>query len=265
MMKTVIVCTAVLLLMTVPSMAQMGGAVYLDNVEGLVNGNIPVGSGSVTFNIGLSNWDAMNAIKGLSNGFRIYGSDSSVTWEVLDYGPRPDIIFYLPQFSLFVPPDFNGVGADTIGFTASVLMGQGIPPGYQGPYFWITVALPDPGSIGGSFCLDSAWFPPSGIWMWAYGSTVGSFAPAWDGPHCWSITGPCCVGQRGNVDGDFDDILDISDLVYLVDYMFTGGPTPPCWEEADIDGSGDDVINITDLVHLVDYMFNGGPPPAECP
>ena len=75
----------------------------------------------------------------------------------------------------------------------------------------------------------------------------------------------CCQGTRGNVDGDLSDHLDISDLVYLVDYMFTDGPLPICWEEADIDGSGGGGIDITDLVHLVDYMFDGGMPPAACP
>ena len=29
------------------------------------------------------------------------------------------------------------------------------------------------------------------------------------------------------VDGDTGEIIDISDLVYLVDFMFTGGPQPP--------------------------------------
>ena len=37
----------------------------------------------------------------------------------------------------------------------------------------------------------------------------------------------CCMPpMRGNVDYDTGDVLDISDLVYLVDYMFTGGPAP---------------------------------------
>ncbi|MDH3891231.1 MAG: hypothetical protein OEV49_09115 [candidate division Zixibacteria bacterium] len=55
---------------------------------------------------------------------------------------------------------------------------------------------------------------------------------------------------------------DISDLVYLVDFMFTGGPPPPCFDEADMDASGS--IDISDLVYLVDFMFTGGPPPLEC-
>jgi outer membrane protein assembly factor BamB len=72
----------------------------------------------------------------------------------------------------------------------------------------------------------------------------------------------CCTGFRGNVDYDPGDGIDISDLVYLVDYMFTGGSAPSCTDEADIDGSGE--IDISDLVYLVDYMFNGGPRPPPC-
>jgi hypothetical protein len=72
----------------------------------------------------------------------------------------------------------------------------------------------------------------------------------------------CCIGMRGDVNGDGND-ADISDLVYLVDFMFGGGPEPPCFEEADVNGDtmGPD---ISDLVYLVDYMFGGGPPPLDC-
>jgi hypothetical protein len=72
-----------------------------------------------------------------------------------------------------------------------------------------------------------------------------------------------CIGMRGNVDGDMLDEITISDLVYLVDFMFSDGPPPPNWNEADINGDGTGP-DISDLVHLVDYMFAGGPPPAEC-
>lgn len=77
-----------------------------------------------------------------------------------------------------------------------------------------------------------------------------------------TVTG-CCLGEiRGNVDYDPGDNMDISDLVYLVDYMFTGGPPPPCIEEADMNCDGS--IDISDLVWLVDYMFTGGLPPCFC-
>ncbi len=53
---------------------------------------------------------------------------------------------------------------------------------------------------------------------------------------------------------------DISDLVFLVDYMFLGGPTPSPPQAADCDGNGQ--IDISDLVYLVDYMFLDGPLPV---
>ena len=64
--------------------------------------------------------------------------------------------------------------------------------------------------------------------------------------------------------GDIDDSgsgPDIADLIYLVDYMFNGGPEPLVLATADVDGTPG--IEIGDLVYLVDYMFNGGP--APCP
>jgi hypothetical protein len=80
--------------------------------------------------------------------------------------------------------------------------------------------------------------------------------------------GDCCDGIRGNVDGDPLDIVDISDLVYLVDFMFSSGVEPLCWKEANIDGDlvGDyfHQIDISDLVYLVDYMFNGALQPPSC-
>ncbi len=79
-----------------------------------------------------------------------------------------------------------------------------------------------------------------------------------------SSAASCCMPPiRGNVDYDPGDVIDISDLVYLVDFMFNGGPDPVCIDEADVDGSGE--IDISDLVHIVDYMFNDGPPPVACP
>ncbi|MDH3890510.1 MAG: PKD domain-containing protein [candidate division Zixibacteria bacterium] len=75
----------------------------------------------------------------------------------------------------------------------------------------------------------------------------------------------CCNGIRGNVDSDPDDETDISDLVFLVSYMFDLGPAPECDEEANVDGDPNGLLDIADLVFLVDYMFNGGWPPGACP
>ncbi|MDH3889876.1 MAG: hypothetical protein OEV49_02230 [candidate division Zixibacteria bacterium] len=72
-------------------------------------------------------------------------------------------------------------------------------------------------------------------------------------------SGPCCVGpMRGNVDCGGNNEIDIADLVWMVDYMFTGGPLC-CFDETDINGDG--TIDIADLVCMVEYMFSN---PSEC-
>jgi len=74
----------------------------------------------------------------------------------------------------------------------------------------------------------------------------------------------CCIGDRGNIDNSPDDIVDISDLIYLIDYMFVSGPDPTCVDEANLDGDPGGVLDISDLIYLVDYMFQSGPPPPPC-
>ena len=75
--------------------------------------------------------------------------------------------------------------------------------------------------------------------------------------------GSCCVGITGNIDGDPSESIDIIDLIYLVDYMFSSGPPPPCLAETDVDGNATNA-DIADLVYLVTYMFNFGFPPVAC-
>jgi len=70
-------------------------------------------------------------------------------------------------------------------------------------------------------------------------------------------TPPCCCDLAG--DTNDDGAVDIADLVFLVDFMFSAGQAPPCHHAADMDAGGG--IDISDLVILVDYMFVGGSAP----
>ena len=58
-------------------------------------------------------------------------------------------------------------------------------------------------------------------------------------------------GVNGDANGD--GVIDISDLVHLVDYMFLGSGTLGAWA----DGDGNDEIDITDLILLVEFIFAG--------
>ena len=76
----------------------------------------------------------------------------------------------------------------------------------------------------------------------------------------------CCINLRGNVNNSPDDYCDISDITYLIDFLFGGGTAPVCAFEADIDGSGGTApIDITDITYLQDFLFGGGPEAAACP
>jgi hypothetical protein len=59
----------------------------------------------------------------------------------------------------------------------------------------------------------------------------------------------------GNVDGDPAGGIDISDLSYLIGYMFLNGPAPVAMQTGNCDCSSDGIIDISDLSALIDYMF----------
>lgn len=74
------------------------------------------------------------------------------------------------------------------------------------------------------------------------------------------IVETCCV-LRGDV--NHSGGRDISDLTYLVEYLWGGGPVPLCPSEGDVNGSGG--IDVSDVSYFVDYLFGGGSDPADCP
>ncbi len=61
-------------------------------------------------------------------------------------------------------------------------------------------------------------------------------------------------------DADGSGAVDIDDVVYLIQYIFSGGPAPDPLESGDADCSG--LIDIDDVVYLIQYIFNSGPPPC---
>jgi hypothetical protein len=64
----------------------------------------------------------------------------------------------------------------------------------------------------------------------------------------------------GDANGDGE--ISLADAVYLVNYLFIGGPAPDPSEAGDANCDGS--VDIADAVYLVNYLFLGGPPPG-CP
>jgi hypothetical protein len=64
---------------------------------------------------------------------------------------------------------------------------------------------------------------------------------------------------RGDANGD--GVINSADVVYLINYLFLGGPAPQPLEAGDINSDG--ILNSADVVYLINYLFIGGPPPCK--
>jgi hypothetical protein len=66
-------------------------------------------------------------------------------------------------------------------------------------------------------------------------------------------------------DANNDDDVNLGDGVYIINFVFKGGPAPDPLCQAD--SNGDDDVNVGDAVYLINYVFKSGPAPVEpcCP
>jgi hypothetical protein len=173
---------------------------------------------------------------------------SAPHWQIYDGG------LFVKVFSV------DGSGADTIGFAGYQMdHGTGLYPGFDAVGIGINIARIPESSRGKTLCIDSCYWPPAGTWKWANGFNI---LPYWDGPHCFEI-GDCCVGMRGNVDLT-DDGITIADVTALVHQLYVKRELE-CPKACNVDGDKNETVDIVDLVYLIDYMFRGGPAPAACP
>ena len=61
-------------------------------------------------------------------------------------------------------------------------------------------------------------------------------------------------------DADASGAINITDGIFVLNFLFLGGPNPPCEDAADADDSS--AINITDGIYILNFLFLGGPDPA---
>jgi subtilisin family serine protease len=72
----------------------------------------------------------------------------------------------------------------------------------------------------------------------------------------------CVMGGSAAMCGDAngDHAVDISDAVYLIAYIFTGGPAPNPLSSGNV--NCDAAVDISDAVYLIGFIFSGGPAPC---
>ncbi len=62
-------------------------------------------------------------------------------------------------------------------------------------------------------------------------------------------------------DADNKRNVNLSDITYLMNWLFEGGPFPPIMNDAD--ANGDCKVNIADVTYLIARIFSGGPAPLD--
>jgi len=73
--------------------------------------------------------------------------------------------------------------------------------------------------------------------------------------HIWYEHGiPTCG------DPNSDAEVSLADVLFLINYIFKGGPAPDKLETGDVDDYPE--INVGDAVYLINYIFKGGPAPC---
>jgi hypothetical protein len=91
-------------------------------------------------------------------------------------------------------------------------------------------------------------------------SVCHGITPTGPGPH-GILASQCQCG-----DANSDHAIDISDAVFVISYIFSGGAAPgDCNGTHGLgDANGDGAVDISDAVYLISFIFSGGPAP-HCP
>ena len=69
------------------------------------------------------------------------------------------------------------------------------------------------------------------------------------------------VGSYKCGDCNSDNSVNVGDVVFLINYLFKGGPEPFPLTSADI--NFDQKVTVSDVVYLINYLFKGGLEPCH--
>jgi len=81
----------------------------------------------------------------------------------------------------------------------------------------------------------------------------------WDAVKWSDQTWSFYIYLYGDVTADLK--VTVSDVVYLINFLFRGGPAPRPFGAGDENCDG--YVTVVDVIYLVNYLFKGGPPPCS--
>ncbi len=172
---------------------------------------------------------------GFGSALSVDGSSVSMENCIIAFSPESDPVYCHGSLILLACTDvFGNAAGDWIGCIA------------------------DQADIRGNFSLDPEFCDTT-----AEDYRLTSTSPCLpDNSECGVLVGSQNVGC-GLVCGDVDasGAVDIDDVVYLISYIFSGGPEPLPYHSGDTNCSG--AVDIDDPVYLIAYILSGGYAPCD--
>jgi len=196
-------------------------------------------------------------IMGISNGFTLQAMGEA-TWTYRGYWfDYPTLISWFNLGGPLFTNGFDGESPDTFLIGGASMPPAGMPIFPEQVFFALYL---DIGPGEGEILIDSAFTFSAGYWRWPGLNCGFGGAPhsplflakdSSDEVHPISIRIYAVCG-----DADRSAQTDIDDVVFLIAYIFMGGPAPNPEHAGDVDCSGS--TDIDDVLYLISYIFGGG-------
>lgn len=159
-------------------------------------------------------------------------------------------------------PILDSIGAKTViersnlSFRVHTIDPDGTIPGLTATNVPTNATFMDSGNGAGSFS-----FNPDTTQAGVYNITFKAFDIGLADSEVVEITVLNCAAKPGDANGS-GGTPNLTDIIYLVNYVFKGGPAPSPVCRGDANASGGNA-NLTDIIYLVNYVFKGGPAPIK--
>jgi hypothetical protein len=102
-------------------------------------------------------------------------------------------------------------------------------------------------------CIDSCFWSLSNRLHFSR-ADAETYIPRHNLPYCFQISS----SFTGDANGD--GTIDVSDVVFVINYLFRSGPVPSPLQIGD--ANCDQTVDVSDIVFLINYLFRSGPPPS---
>ena len=216
-----------------------------------------------------SNYSSDNGATWLSGSdeadvFCVRSTDAGVTWQApVQVSDNPESY---PDLLPWVAVKSNG----TVDIAYYQFQTSPLDPWIPASQVRMTVSTNGAASFGPSYVIQDMEVPPATKWVGEYIGIAIKDSVAYTVFTDFQQNGNSDVFIDTTVnpsqsylcgDADASGGVDIDDVVYLINYIFGGGPPPVPLAAGDADCSGG--VDIDDVVYLINYIFGGGNDPCD--